>query len=81
MSENQTTAADEPAITMNGLRLIRLSEVRKLTGLSRSTIFRLIDAGQFPAAVQLAPRAIAWRLAEVAAFIEQRQRVARVSAE
>lgn len=53
--EQQATAsefASDPSDTL------RLPKVRQRTGLGRSTIYRLIAQGQFPSAVQLAPRAV-----------------------
>lgn len=52
--------------------LIRLPEVRRLTGLSRSSIYRLEREGRFVARVRIGDRAIAWRLAEVVAWVEGR---------
>lgn len=56
----------EPAVFM------RLRSVLRVTGLSRSTIYRLIADRQFPRPVQLGRRAVAWRTAEVAAWSEHR---------
>jgi prophage regulatory protein len=53
-------------------RLIRLPEVIARTGLSRSSIYRLEKQGRFVSRVRLGERAIAWRLEEVAAWIEGR---------
>ncbi len=38
----------------------RLPEVMQATGLSRSTLYRLSDAGQFPPRIKLGLRAIGW---------------------
>jgi prophage regulatory protein len=58
---------------MNAMQcLIRLPEVRRLTGLSRTSIYRLEREGRFVARVRIGDRAIAWRLAEVVAWIEGR---------
>jgi len=54
--------------------LIRLPEVRRLTGLSRSTVYRLEKQGRFVARLRLGERATAWRLDEVMAWIEARPR-------
>ena len=53
-------------------RLIRLPEVLRLTGLSRSTVYRLEKEGRFVSRVRLGDRATAWRFEEVAAWIEAR---------
>ena len=59
---------------MNAMQsLIRLPEVRRLTGLSRSSIYRMEREGRFVARVRIGDRAIAWRFAEVVEWIEDRQ--------
>jgi prophage regulatory protein len=45
--------------------LLRLREVQRISGLSRSSIYRMEAAGKFPARVKLSERAIAWREAEI----------------
>jgi prophage regulatory protein len=56
--------------------LLRLREVQRISGLSRSSIYRMEAAGNFPARVQLSERAIAWRADEIHAWIAARPRVA-----
>ncbi len=60
--------------TDRGNRLIRLSEVRDLTGLSRSYIYALAAEGRFPKSVPLVPGGTsrAWIEAEVLDFIQER---------
>ena len=53
-------------------RLLRLPEVMAITGLSRSTIDRLVRTGLFPQSRQIAPRAVAWRWADVKIWVETR---------
>lgn len=50
-------------------RLERIASVCARTGLSRSSLYRLIRAGDFPAPVPLAGRTRAWDAAAVDAFI------------
>lgn len=45
---------------------LRLREVCRLTGLSRSQIYRLQSAGQFPAHVKPSPATSAWIDVEIA---------------
>lgn len=40
---------------------LRMTAVIRMTGLGRSTIYRLIADQQFPSPVRLGPRAVAWR--------------------
>lgn len=54
------------------LTLLRLPMVMHMTGLGRSTIYRMIAKKQFPVPVRLAERAVAWRQADLAAWIEGR---------
>jgi prophage regulatory protein len=52
--------------------LVRLPAVLALVGLSRTQIYRLMSAGQFPTSVRISARSVAWRAAEVVAWIETR---------
>ena len=61
--------------TIDHPRLIRLPEVRKITGLSRTAIYGLLATGKFPASIQLTARAVAWVEDEVRGWI-----VARIAA-
>ena len=53
-------------------RIIRLPEVRGLTGLSQSSIYAGITEGTFPVQIPLGSRAVGWYEDEVDAWIEQR---------
>lgn len=55
-------------------RLLRLADVRAATGLSRSTIYKLMRAGDFPQSVQLTPKLVAWWESEVTAWWQNRPR-------
>ena len=44
---------------------LRMRSVVRMTGLGRSTIYRLVAERKFPSPVRLGPRAVAWRLADV----------------
>lgn len=57
---------------MSSHSLLDRKEVSRLTVLSRSTLYRFIREGTFPAPVQLGARRIAWRQDEVNAWIESR---------
>jgi len=52
--------------------LLRLTQVKARTGLSRSTIYLRIKAGEFPTQVSLGPRAVGWLEAEIERWIEIR---------
>lgn len=44
--------------------ILRLSEVKKCTGLSRSTIYARMAAGTFPKAINLGPRTVGCQFSE-----------------
>jgi prophage regulatory protein len=48
--------------------LLRLPSVMKLTGLGRSTIYRLVAEQRFPSPVRLGQRAVGWRRDDLAAW-------------
>ena len=53
-------------------RLIRIGEVKRLTGLSTATIYRKMSGKEFPRPVQLGAVARAWPLSEVQDWIAGR---------
>lgn len=52
--------------------LLRRREVEKITGLSRSTIYRLMQESDFPRPVKVGPSAVRWKLSHIMAWIESR---------
>ena len=52
------------------LRLIKLEEVKLLTGLCKTTIYGLIAKGVFPRPKQTSSRRVAWRESEVREWLE-----------
>ena len=54
--------------------LLRLPDVQKLTGLSRSSVYRLEATGDFPKRVRLSERATAWREDELLEWVNSRPR-------
>ena len=53
-------------------RMLRFPEVRQRVGLSRSTTWRLIRKGEFPANIRLTRSAVGWREDEVDAWLRNR---------
>ena len=51
---------------------LRWPRVRQLTGLSRSTIWRLEKNGQFPARRKLSANSVGWSLIELQAWMQSR---------
>ena len=57
---------------MPPIAIYRLPAVCEVTGLSKATIYRLVNKGEFPARVKLSPRCVGWRVADVDAWLEAR---------
>lgn len=53
-------------------RFIKLREVKALTTLSTSELYRRISAGTFPRQIMLGPKSVVWLEAEVAAWCDER---------
>ncbi|GAD22640.1 predicted transcriptional regulator [Acidovorax sp. MR-S7] len=71
----QTThspAAVPAAPPVQRVRLLRIADVCFATGLGRSTVYARIKANSFPRPVQLHGTCVAWREADVNAWIEAR---------
>lgn len=64
-TSNATNHPDAP-------QLLRLPQVCSLCGLKRSSIYRMIADGTFPAPVPIGQRARAWSSAEISAWIAAR---------
>ena len=52
--------------------MMRLPAVEKITGIRKSTIYRLMKEGQFPQCVQITPRCTAWPESRVLTWIQER---------
>lgn len=50
-------------------RLERLPDVCSRTGLSKSTIYRLIDQKEFPGPIPIHGRTVAWNAADIDSWI------------
>ena len=59
-----------------GDRFLREPEVRRITGLSRTTRWRLERAGKFPRRRRISDNAVAWSAAEINAWIAERMAAA-----
>lgn len=67
MSEAATVITAAPG------RLLRRREVEQETGLSRTSIYRLMDQGQFPRPLRTGTRAVAWPTSVIEAWKASRQ--------
>ena len=52
--------------------IMKLPEVLELTKISRTTLYRLMETGEFPRPIKLGQRARAWRVEEVMNWLETR---------
>ena len=55
-------------------RLLTRTEVQTRCGIARTTIYRLMRAGQFPEPVRIGPRAVRWPECELEAWLAARPR-------
>ena len=64
-------------------RLLRRKEVEQMVSLSRASIYRLADLGDFPHPVRVGPRAVHCRLGDIERWTSERplttQEVSKVS--
>lgn len=52
--------------------LIRRKDVQAQTGLARSTLYKLVSSGDFPAPVRITTKAVAWTRSDVDSWIAGR---------
>lgn len=50
-------------------RILRISTVLQLTGLTRSTLYRKVQRGEFPKQIKLSERCAGWRQSAVNAWM------------
>jgi prophage regulatory protein len=54
-------------------RILRLPEVRRQIGVTTSTVYAWMSAGNFPKPLQLGPRAVGWRQSDIEAWLASRE--------
>ena len=59
------------------LKLLRLSSVKSVTGLSKSTIYARIAEGTFPKQIPLGPRLVVWVESDIQNWITEQVSAAR----
>ncbi len=64
---------------MTSDRIIRLKELKNLTGLSEVTIWRKEKEGLFPQRFSIGHHAIGWSLQEISDWIENQKNHARIT--
>ena len=62
-----------------GSRILRRPEVEVRTGLSRSTIYAMMDEGTFPRPLRLGKRAVGWPDHIIAEFLQSRSQTGEVA--
>ena len=58
------------------MKIIRVRGVLAMTGIGRTTLWKLCKSGDFPAPLQLSEKCIGWRVAEIQQWIESRPKAA-----
>ena len=53
-------------------RLLRRRQVEEITGMSRSSIYKMMQNGEFPRPVKIGPTAVRWRASDIRAWVESR---------
>lgn len=58
-------------------KIERVPDVKTRTGLSRATVYRLMDEGQFPKPIKLGARAVGWLSTDIDKWIAARAEASR----
>ena len=69
-------AAKTVSIVPTPSTIERLPTVKERTGLSRSTLYKMMSEKKFPAHIRLGERAIGWRSTDIDAWIASRSNAA-----
>ncbi len=64
----------EHVLSRSADKMLRAPEVMAWTGLSRTTIWRRVRAGTFPAPTELGANSIGWPASVIAVWLENRPR-------
>ena len=65
------------SLSDNNARILRLPQVKAATGLSRSTIYAKVKAGEFPRYIALGVRSVGWLESEIQEWIDERVKASR----
>ena len=57
-------------------QFIRLNEVKGITSLSKTSIYRLISEGTFPKQIQIGKRSVVWVRSDINNWINQKLKTA-----
>ena len=71
MGRRGVPSQSEEVTTMHD-KLLRRRQVEEITGMSRSSIYRLMQDGQFPRPVKVGCAAVRWRESNITSWLESR---------
>lgn len=57
---------------LEDLKILRMPEVKRLTGLGRTSIYQMMAGGKFPRPVSLGSRAVGWMVRDIRAWLQGR---------
>ena len=77
--KRQQSASKQFETWHGGGRILRRAEVELRTGLSRSTIYAMMDDGSFPRPLRLGKRAVGWPDHIIAEFLQSRSQTGEVA--
>ena len=72
LESSQLNTHKEKNVNKSPNDLIRMKEVVRMTGLSRSTLYRLQQLEEFPKAVNLGCRSVAWVRSDINDWIKEK---------
>lgn len=58
-------------------KILRLRDVEAVTGLSKSSVYQMMQDGTFPRAVKLTAKAVGWFEDEIEAWLSSRERTTK----
>ena len=56
----------------NRIQLLTRKEVQERLRISRTTLYRLVEAGKFPSPIRVGDRLCRWRESDIDAYVEHR---------
>ena len=71
-SRNTFAAALQSARALSNQTLVRPREAAAMLGISRKHLYALADQPTFPKRIQVSDRVVAWRVADIEAWIDTR---------
>lgn len=55
---------------LEDIAILRMPEVKRLTGLGRTSIYRMMADGVFPRSVAVGSRAVGWMVGDIRAWLQ-----------